>query len=405
MKILVLTSIYPSPDIEIANNTNVVHYFALEWIKQGHEVLVIHNYPIYLRIFHLIGSCAKKLIASKFNTSVTSHYISKSKEFIMDGVDVVRMPLFKPFPHGKVPRKSLSKQIETIKDYCLRRGFIPDYITSHNFYPHLEMVNQLKRDSFPNARTCVVVHKQNLNMLNFVDDYHKEINLVDIWGYRSLSLKREFESFTGLNPNHFMCYSGIPTQFLQTQKLFSPKQPISNFIYVGSFIRRKYPEKLLHAIKKAKISDFRLTYVGDGENKNLIQNIIKSYGWQDNVTLCGYVQRNQVPDLLAKSQCFIMISEGESFGLVYLEAMAIGLIVIASKNEGMEGIIEDGVNGFLCKAGDDNELASILIKIRSLSDKQLHSISDKARKKAQEMTDSNVAKNYANALMKTSEPK
>ena len=72
MKILVLSTIYPAPDLNIANNTNVVHYFAKEWVKQGHEVLVIHNYPIYLRLFHWIGGMAEKLIASKFNTSVTA---------------------------------------------------------------------------------------------------------------------------------------------------------------------------------------------------------------------------------------------------------------------------------------------------------------------------------------------
>ena len=55
-----------------------------------------------------------------------------------------------------------------------------------------------------------------------------------------------------------------------------------------------------------------------------------------------------------------MISKEETFGLVYLEAMSMGCITIASKNEGMEGIIIDGENGFLCTAGDDDELASII---------------------------------------------
>ena len=43
-KILILTTIYPSPDINITNNTNVVHYFAREWVKQGYGVLVNEAY-------------------------------------------------------------------------------------------------------------------------------------------------------------------------------------------------------------------------------------------------------------------------------------------------------------------------------------------------------------------------
>ena len=42
-----------------------------------------------------------------------------------------------------------------------------------------------------------------------------------------------------------------------------------------------------------------------------------------------------------------MISQGEAFGLVYLEAMARGCITIASRGEGFDGIIKDGINGFL----------------------------------------------------------
>lgn len=74
MNILILTTIYPAPDINIANNTNVVHYFAREWVKQGHNVCVIHNYPIYWKILHKIGAIAEKAIASRFNTSVTTDY-------------------------------------------------------------------------------------------------------------------------------------------------------------------------------------------------------------------------------------------------------------------------------------------------------------------------------------------
>ena len=60
------------------------------------------------------------------------------------------------------------------------------------------------------------------------------------------------------------------------------------------------------------------------------------------------------------SECFIMVSKNETFGLVYLEAMLQGCIVVASKNEGIDGIIIHGENGFLCNAGDVNELTKNL---------------------------------------------
>ena len=71
--------------------------------------------------------------------------------------------------------------------------------------------------------------------------------------------------------------------------------------------------------------------------------------------MTGRKPREEVILMLDRADCFIMISRDEVFGLVYLEAMARGCIVVASRGEGMTGIIEDGVNGFLCAAGDENE--------------------------------------------------
>lgn len=401
IKILILSSIYPAPDIKIANNTNVVHYFAREWVKMGCDVRVIHNYPVYLRILHWVAGFAEKTIASKFNTAVTAVYQSKDVEYEIEGVKVIRMPLFKPLPRIAVPKLYLNKQIKKIADYCIRNEFVPNIITSHNFYPHLDMVNSLKNGYFPDSKTCVVVHKQALKMLNYTSgNLAKEINKVDVWGYRSLPLKREIEGYTGIVPkNQFMCYSGIPAHFIERVDRCDVSLPINKFVYVGSFIRRKFPEKVLQGLIKSNLNEFTLDYVGDGANRQLIEQLIDSYRFEDRVKLHGFVEREDVPSYISKAQCFIMISEEETFGLVYLEAMSMGCITIASKNEGMEGIIEDGVNGFLCKAGDDEELASIINRINSMPQKKLNQISQNAKETAIRLTDEKVAKDYINSIL------
>ena len=94
-----------------------------------------------------------------------------------------------------------------------------------------------------------------------------------------------------------------------------------------------------------------------------------------------------------------MISKDEAFGLVYIEAMARGCIVIASKNEGMEGIIVHGLNGFLCEAGNQQELESIIKMIRSLPVSTLKSISEQAIRTASELTDVKVANNYISEIL------
>ena len=176
--------------------------------------------------------------------------------------------------------------------------------------------------------------------------------------------------------------------------------PINRFVYVGSFIRRKFPEKVLQGILQSSVSNnFRLNYVGDGANRNLIEKIITENHLENKVKLHGFVNREEVPQYIAMAQCFIMISEEETFGLVYLEAMSMGCITIASRNEGMEGIIEDGVNGFLCKAGDEKELAVIIDRINQMSNDELHTISQNASQTAMRLTDENVAADYINHII------
>ena len=106
-----------------------------------------------------------------------------------------------------------------------------------------------------------------------------------------------------------------------------------------------------------------------------------------------YVQSQVPAAVLLMAHLYVV------FGLVYLEAMSRGCITIAARNEGMEGIIENGVNGFLCGAGDAEELASIIRHINSLSAVEKQSISDKAKKKATELSDYNVAKRYIETVL------
>ena len=79
--------------------------------------------------------------------------------------------------------------------------------------------------------------------------------------------------------------------------------------------------------------------------------------------------------------------------MVYLEALASGCITICRKKDGIDGIIKDGFNGFLC---EDN-LEELFIKIFEISDKT--TILRNAYATAQNFTAKKVAENYINYLV------
>lgn len=148
----------------------------------------------------------------------------------------------------------------------------------------------------------------------------------------------------------------------------------------------------------SNIKNFKFNIIGEGPLHEKINGIIKNNGLTSTVNLLGRIDRSAIISYLDQSDIFVMISSEEVFGLVYIEAMARGCIVIASKKEGMEGIIHHGENGFLVTAGDEQELTEMINHINKMSAKERGIISKRAIETAKGMTDYKVAYEYLNMV-------
>jgi len=125
-------------------------------------------------------------------------------------------------------------------------------------------------------------------------------------------------------------------------------------------IARLVPEKgLEYAIKSVKKivqrnPDIGLEYniVGSGPLKRDLQILIEKLKLQNTVRLLGAYPKDKVINALVESDIFLLSSIEESFGMVLLEAQAVGLPVIATSVGGTYGAIIDGQSGFLVPSGD-----------------------------------------------------
>ena len=82
MKILMITSVYKDKSLgNIDTSTNIVNSFVKEWIKQGHEVLVIHNSHCYPKIIHRIPRKIKKSLAGKMGFEIADYAGVQEKEY------------------------------------------------------------------------------------------------------------------------------------------------------------------------------------------------------------------------------------------------------------------------------------------------------------------------------------
>ena len=401
-KILFISTMYPN---NLRPGTGVCHYFTKQWVSMGYDVKVIYIRSMFPRIYtdlaRLFPKLALKYVGNHVEMDRNMSVLKEEK----DGIPVYSMPIYKFIPHGKYPKRSINKCLESILDILKELDFVPDAIIGHFYNPTLEIVGRLKQ-CYPNAKTCVSLHELHPEVIkkSYPKDYMEVINGVDVIGFRSVPIKDRFEALFGNEHKSLVCWSGTPEVYLNTVSKGERKftdGPMINYLYVGQTIKRKYPKETAEGVHKAmQGEDFSLTFVGS-EDLGYAETMdyVKANHIEGNVKFTGKIPREEIIKYYDNSDCFILISRWEVFGLVYLEAMSRGCITIASKGEGMEGIIEHGINGFLCEPGNAEELASIIKHINTLSGAEKQAISERAKETAKELSDYNVSKRYLDAVL------
>lgn len=399
--ILLLTTIYPLPSKQNLG-TKVCHFFAQDWMRLGYNVRVVHyqsTFPFFyywpLKVFH-------KLILAKTGAVVYKNPDKEIQYYVMDGIPVMRIPLLKLVPHGRFVQTGIKDSVQEIIKDCENNDFVPDVIVGHFHNPILEVVGMLK-ERFADTKTAIISHGDNNQLPKLYGKRLPElVSKIDCWGFRSKPIQRDFETYVGHVDKTFMCYSGVPEAYITQQNTHNYEGKVRKYLYVGSLIKRKYPAALLYALHEAHPEgNFEIKYVGgDGDEEKNVRKVAKRLGVEKNVQLLGKMPRDKIVELYDQSDCMMMISKGEAYGLVYLEAMARGCITIASYNEGFDGVIESGKNGFLCNAGDSKMLAGILRNLQQMSTEEEMQISENAIATAKWLTDSNAAKMYIEDVIK-----
>jgi len=139
-----------------------------------------------------------------------------------------------------------------------------------------------------------------------------------------------------------------------------------NILFVGRLEKRKGVNYLLEAYKQVKgeISNSRLIIVGPGTRlrKKYKKQVMRN-GLKD-VVFVGYVPYEELPRYYKTADIFCAPATGwESFGIILLEAMAVGKPVIASNVEGYATLVTHGVEGLLVPPKDKEKLAQALISL------------------------------------------
>ncbi len=109
--------------------------------------------------------------------------------------------------------------------------------------------------------------------------------------------------------------------------------------------------------------DATLTLAGDGPARAGAEARARALGIEAAVHFAGFMTQGQVADLLATSDMLVLPSFAEGLPVVYMEALASRIPVVASRVAGVQELVEDGVTGFAVPPGDVATLADRMIRL------------------------------------------
>jgi N-acetyl-alpha-D-glucosaminyl L-malate synthase BshA len=147
--------------------------------------------------------------------------------------------------------------------------------------------------------------------------------------------------------------------------------------------------KIFAEINKALPS--KLLLVGDGPERPMAESMCRELGICDDVRFVG--RQEQIEEILAISDLFLLPSDYESFGLAALEAMAAGVPVISSDAGGLPEINIQGKTGFLSHVGNVAEMASNAITLLQ-DDATLERFKKNSHEQAEKFDIANVVPQY-----------
>lgn len=169
-------------------------------------------------------------------------------------------------------------------------------------------------------------------------------------------------------------YKKYPTDIVLPVRLLSvgsltPKKGHKFLIESLGLVNKKYPDSFL------------LTIIGDGIERENLENMIKKNDIYNKVQILKSMPKSELNKYYLNSDLFVLPSLYEGCPNVLLEALSFGVCSIATNVSGVRDIVEDGVSGRVVQSGDTKDLASAILAIIENRDTLMSKYGMKGREK------------------------
>lgn len=321
----------------LAGTGNVCYHNSIELAKLGHNVTVF-----------------------------TSRYPDIEMSYSYS--DLIKVKRFKPiFRFGNAP---LMPQLLEIKNFDIIHLHYPYYFGGEIIY----LISKLRKQKY------VVTYHQDVILKGFMNIFPKihrstlfntiinnasKICVTSCDHARNSFIKKIVEK---RNDSIIEIPNGVDINVFRSDidsSLIRKKLSIDNHkivLFVGALDKAHYfkgVEYLLKSFTMLKNDDAILIIIGDGDLKEYYRSLAEKLGVGHKTVFAGRISDEDLPKYYHLSEVVVLssISVGEIFGIVLIEAMSTEKPVIATNLPGVRSVVDDGINGFLVKPKDIEDLA------------------------------------------------
>ena len=347
---------------------------ARELVRMGHEVTAVTS-----------SSVGKKFKAMR-HENIDGIEVFRSNPIIPFGlVDVLKKKKFDiihaHFPGYMAPLSSYSALYKKLFD----KG-TPLVHTVHGIYHDPFLVKDIEDPFSHPIRREMFRKKISINPILAASWFaHLPINVADRIFALTQYEKNELASYGIEKSKIDVIPNGIDLKKFEVKtkkNMFKRKYGINGHmvLFVGQARGRKGPEYLVMSAKKVlkRFPDTTIVFVGYRMNKEL-EELAMREGVSDNIKFIGYVSERDKIAAYRDADVFVLPTNYEGFGIVYIEAMACGTPIVTTDTPGISEIVKPERNGLLVKPKNPDSLAKGIIRI--LENRNLRSAISRNNKK------------------------
>ncbi|MBN8862479.1 MAG: N-acetyl-alpha-D-glucosaminyl L-malate synthase BshA [Sphingobacteriales bacterium] len=269
----------------------------------------------------------------------------------------VQVPTYPLFDYPPYETALASTMVDVIKNNHL------DLLHVHYAIPHASaayMAKQILQKEGKNIPVITTLHGTDITLVGRDKTYAPvvafSINQSDAITAVSQNLRDETFKIFPIEKEIEVIYNFVDVERFSRKPIDAFRKVIAPhgeriLLHASNFRKIKRVQdvvKIFYNVQKEVPA--KLLFVGDGPERSTAEDLARELGVCDEVRFVG--KQEQMEDILAIADLFLLTSDYESFGLAALEAMASGVPVVSTNAGGLREINIDGVTGFMSNIGD-----------------------------------------------------